>query len=57
MALNKTIIKKINEKAEGNDSLKKCLVEILQLESKGRGWYTREYTKILETYYKGGEGN
>jgi len=55
MALNKTILEKISQKTEGNVNLKNFLVEILQLESKGKGWFKNEYSLILEKHCKGGD--
>lgn len=55
MALNKTILEKISQKTEGNIDLKNLLVEILQLESKGKGWFKTEYSLILEKYCKDGD--
>lgn len=55
MALNKTILEKISQKAGKDIQLKNFLVEILQLESKGKGWFKNEYSVLLEKYCKDGD--
>lgn len=54
MALNKTILKKLNEKTEGDLEMCEFLIAIMQYESESRGWYDKDYVKILEENYKGG---
>lgn len=54
MALNKTILEKISLKTGGDTNLKNFLVEILQLESKGKGWFKSEYSLLLEKYCRDG---
>ena len=54
MALNKTILKKLNEKTDGNLEMREFLIAIMQYESESRGWYDKDYVKILEENYKGG---
>ena len=53
MALNKTILKKLNEKTEGNLEMREFLIAIMQYESESRGWYEKDYVKILEEKSKG----
>lgn len=55
MALNKKILEKISQKTVENTAMKNFLVEILQVESKGRGWFKSEYSSILEKYCKSGD--
>ena len=55
MALNKTILEKISQKTEGDIKLKNFLVEILQIESRGKGWFKSEYSLLIEKYCKAGD--
>jgi len=48
MALNKTILKKLNEKTAGEAKVLDVLIAIMQFESEQRGWYEKRYVKILE---------
>lgn len=48
MALNKKIISKVREKTAGEPELGNFLVELLEYESEIHGWYTADYTAILE---------
>ena len=48
MALNKTILKKLNEKTAGQPELREFLTAIMQFESESRGWFEKDYVKILE---------
>lgn len=54
MALNKTILQKLNEKTTGDMEMRDFLIAIMQYESESRGWYDKDYVKILEENYKGG---
>ena len=51
MALNKTILQKLNDHTEGKESLKNFLVEIMQFESGTNGWFNEKYEKILEKHF------
>ena len=53
MALNKAIIMKVREKTEKKPEIGDFLIELLEYESKSRGWYKKEYIAILEKAYKG----
>lgn len=48
MALNKTILKKLNEKTAGETEIRDFLTAIMQFESEPRGWFEKDYVKILE---------
>lgn len=48
MALNKTILKKFNEKTLGETKVRDVLIAIMQFESEPRGWFEKHYIKILE---------
>ena len=48
MALNKTILKKLNEKTAGEPEIREFLTAIMQFESEARGWFEKDYVKILE---------
>lgn len=52
MALNKTILKKLESKTSEDINIRNFIVDILQFESKNKGWYEKEYNNILENYYK-----
>lgn len=53
MALNKTILKKLNEKTDGEPEVRDVLIAIMQFESEPRGWFEKQYVKILEEKGKG----
>lgn len=53
MALNKKIISKVREKTMDETELGNFLVELLEYESETHGWYTSDYTAILEKNCKG----
>ncbi len=48
MALNKTILKKLNERTGGETEIRDFLAAIMQFESEPRGWFEKDYVKILE---------
>ena len=48
MALNKTIIKKIQVKTEKEPDIRNFLINLLEFESEPQGWYTQKYADILE---------
>lgn len=48
MALNKNILKKLNGKTVGEIEIRDFLTAIMQFESEPRGWFEKEYLKILE---------
>lgn len=48
MALNKTILKKLNEKTAGDTKVRDVLIAIMRFESEPRGWFEKHYVKILE---------
>jgi hypothetical protein len=52
MALNKTILKKLNEKTKGEPEIQDFLISIMQFESESRGWFEKEYVQSLEKYCK-----
>lgn len=50
MALNKNILKKIESKTKNDELMRSFLVDIIQFESQNKGWYEKEYVKLLEKY-------
>lgn len=48
MALNKKIISKVREKTMSEPALGNFLLELLEFESETHGWFTADYTAILE---------
>lgn len=48
MALNKKILKKLNEKTTNEPEIRDFLIGIMQFESEPRGWYEKDYVKILD---------
>lgn len=57
LALNKTILEKISRETESDINMKNLLIDLLQLESRGLGWYKAEYLKIISKYSKKGDVN
>lgn len=57
MALNKTIIKKVIEKAESEPEIGEFLMQLLEFESESPGWWKPKYNYILEGACKEGEKN
>ena len=53
MALNKIILKKLKEKTAGDIEMHEFLTAIMLFESEPRGWFEKEYVKILEDTCKG----
>lgn len=54
MALNKTILKKLSEKTAGEAEILDFLTAIMQFESESRGWFEKDYVRILEENCKEG---
>ena len=52
MAINKTILKKLTEKTVGENEIRNFLTAIMQFESEPRGWFDKEYLRILEEHCK-----
>lgn len=48
MALNKTILKKLNQKTSSDPDLAAFLMRLFEFESEPRGWYNKMYSDILE---------
>jgi hypothetical protein len=48
MAINKTILKKLNEKTVEEMEIRNFLTAVIQFESESRGWFEKDYIKILE---------
>jgi hypothetical protein len=48
MALNKQILQKISAKTEDDAIMRNFIIEILQEENKGIGWYTKFYKAEIE---------
>jgi len=58
LALNKVIVKKINEETEGVPEIREFLVKLLQFESESPGWWKAKYNSILNnTCKEGGSSN
>lgn len=55
MALNRTILKKINEKTIEDKGQKDFIVEILEKENKGLGNYTKVYKELVEKSIEKGD--
>lgn len=55
MALNKTILKKVDEKTRGNKNQKDFIVAILEEENKGIGHYKKFYKEKVEQAVKDGD--
>lgn len=53
MALNKYMLKKISEKTQGDERIKAYIIDILEFESHGKGWYKNAYEEILRRHCKG----
>ncbi|WP_240840205.1 hypothetical protein [Acidaminobacter sp. JC074] len=54
MALNKEILKRLDEKTMNDKSTRDFLIALLQIESEGRGWYDKDYNQLLERFCEGG---
>ncbi len=57
MAINKNILVKVMEKTENNDNMRNFIVNILQEESKGIGWYSKLYKTEIDKATKGGHSD
>ena len=44
------ILKKLNEKTKNENNQKEFIMEILQLESQGLGWFKKPYNEKIEKY-------
>ncbi len=55
MSLNKKILENISQKTVNNIEMKNFLIELLQFESKRKGWFKNDYAEILEKYCKSGD--
>lgn len=52
MALNKAIVKKIQEKTIDDQALGEFLINLLRYESEVHGWFKADYGKFLEELCK-----
>lgn len=52
MGLNITILKKLNEKTNDELEIRDFLAAIMLFESETRGWFEKDYLRILEEYCK-----
>lgn len=57
MAINKTILHKVTEKTSNNKKMQEFIVNILQEENEGLGWYTKFYKAEIEKVIIEGEDN
>jgi len=48
MALNQTILKKLDKNTRDDKEICDFLIAIMQFESETRGWFEKDYIKILE---------
>ncbi len=48
--INMDILKKLNEKTKNENNQKEFIMEILQLESQGLGWFKKPYNEKIEKY-------
>jgi hypothetical protein len=48
MALNKTILMKLNEKTSSEPELASFLIKLFEFETESPGWYHKAYADILE---------
>ena len=48
MPINKTILLKLNEKTENQNDVREFLLALINFEKDNKGWYKKEYKKILE---------
>lgn len=55
MALNKQILQKVISKTEKEKIMQKFVIDILQEENKGIGWYTKIYKGEIEKATQEGE--
>ncbi len=55
MALNKQILQKVKEKTENDKKMQEFIVNVLQEENKGIGWYTKFYKDEIDKAIQGGE--
>ena len=52
MGINKEILKKVAEKTNDNEIMQKFIINILQKENKGIGWYTKIYKAEVDKAVK-----
>lgn len=50
MALNRTILQKLNEKTINDKVMQEFLTDILNYETKSKSWYEKEYRKLIDKY-------
>lgn len=55
MALNKKILQKVMSKTERDKTMQTFIVNVLQEENKGIGWYTKLYKGEIEKAIQEGE--
>lgn len=55
MGLNKKILQKVSEKTKDDIKMQKFIVNILQTENRGLGWYTKFYKAELDKATSKGE--
>ena len=48
--INRDILKKLSEKSKDEENQKEFIMEILQEESKGLGWYMKFYKDEIEKF-------
>lgn len=48
--INRDILKKLSEKTKDEENQKEFIMEILQEESKGLGWYMKFYKDEIEKF-------
>jgi len=57
MSINPKIINKMNEKKFPDPAIRQFLLELLDIESEGIGWYKDKYRDLIEKYNKDGDND
>lgn len=56
MAINREVLRKINELAKDDDNMRAFLSELIDTEANEPGRYTEEYVRLLKKYAPQSEG-
>lgn len=48
--INRSILKKLNEKTKNEENQREFIMEILQAETRGLGWYKNFYKEKIEEF-------
>lgn len=52
MGLNKDILMKLDHYTKDNQNIRDFLLDIIKFESQDKGWFDKEYNKILLKHFK-----